>query len=87
MSDADSSPYRVESAGPTGGQQRPLRGCVAVLLVPFLLGVAGFCSFGFLHAAELPAAEALPWRIGYGLGAAGSTAAACWLLWQAVRPR
>lgn len=87
MSDSDWQPYRVDSSAEPAGRQPQAHGCAAILLVPFLLVLSGFATFGFLHSGELPGPEALPWRIVYGLGVVCSMSACCWLFWRVIRSR
>ena len=51
-----------------------------------LLGIAGFCVFGFLASYELSSAAArLPWQIGYGTVGLIALGLAGWLV--LARPR
>lgn len=56
-----------------------------LLYAAVLLGIAGFCSFGFLATFEPLEGNIMPLRIGYGLTVVAALSAAGWTLWP--RPR
>jgi hypothetical protein len=55
---------------------------VARLVVALaLLGIGGFCVFGFLATYEPTNRNILPWRVGHGAVAIASVVGAGWLAW------
>lgn len=51
---------------------------VRATLAVALIGVAGFCLFGYGASYELPGAEGLPFRILYGVVGSGALATVGW---------
>ncbi len=53
---------------------------VRVMLTVLLLGIAGYCVFGFLATLEPLNDSELAWRIGYGAVGIASLAGAVWIV-------
>lgn len=53
---------------------------IRVVLAVLLLGVVGFCSFGFLATFEPTNDSMVGWRIGYGAVGVASLVGAVWIV-------
>ncbi len=54
---------------------------VCLLVALFLLGLAGFCVFGFLASSEPGVRDVVAWRAGYAAAGVAAIIGAALLVW------